>query len=279
MNVKKFKIDLVGEFKFMKIKIILSLLMISILTSPLNTLAQDSAPKQQESEGSGLREFFRTLLFCGPGNRMCDPKYNPDGKALIESPEDVINFFSNLDKFLDNRRESNIVQKPPVASAPYVASVSKIAVTASPPTRINPPLDNEAFHKLLKANSPLANAVQGYLQKKPESIPSLRLYAEAGDPFAQLFFGLAYADTWTGIQDPAESCRWIRESASAGVSSARFFMAQRAYLRAPCFSQPPTLEQARIWADLASQSNDPSVKKDSQQLTLEILKDQIAGKK
>ena len=117
------------------------------------------------------------------------------------------------------------------------------------------------------------------MQKQTASIPQLKTYSEGGDPWAQMFYGLAYGDDWTGIANPAESCRWIRESASAGVSSARFFIAKKAYVRADCFSETPTLEQAKIWAELASMSNDESIKQDSKELIGRILKDQLTGSK
>ena len=140
-------------------------------------------------------------------------------------------------------------------------------------------MDNEAFQKVLKANGALGVTIQGYLQKQKPSLASLKVFAEQGDPFAQLFLGLAYSDDWTGMVDPAESCRWIREAGTAGVSSARYFMAQRAFSKSNCFSEVPTLDQAKIWAELASQSNDQSIKKDSQNLIQDILKLQIAGSK
>lgn len=250
-------------------------------TSPI-TLAQTTAPAPTESEGSAVKEFFRTLLFCGPGNKMCDKEYNPNVKnAMVESPEQIIDFFNQADAYLNGRRDSSAQQQRVVtpASTPYVASKSSIAVTAAQPSKLNPPLDNDAFQKLLKSNTSLGSTIQGYIQKKPESIPSLKLYAEGGDPFAQLFLGLAYADDWTGIQNQAESCRWIKEAAIAGVSSGRFFIAQRAYVKSSCFSEAPTLEQAKIWAELAALSSDQSIKKDSQELMLSILKAQIAGGK
>ena len=250
--------------------------------SPLITLAQTTAPAPAEAEGSAVKEFFRTLLFCGPGNKMCDKDYNPNVKnAMVESPEQIINFFNQVDNYLNGRRDSTAQQQRVVTpvSTPYVASKSAIAVTAAPPNKLNPPLDNDAFQKILKSNSSLGSTIQGYIQKKPESIPSLKLYAEGGDPFAQLFLGLAYADDWTGIQNQAESCRWIKEAATAGVSSGRYFIAQRAYVKSPCFSEAPTLEQAKIWAELAALSSDQSIKKDSQELMLSILKAQIAGSK
>jgi TPR repeat protein len=255
---------------------------LSLFATSSITLAQTTAPAPSESEGSAVKEFFRTLLFCGPSNKMCDKDYNPNVKnAMVESPEQLINFFSQVDAYLNGRRDQSAQQQRPAAAAttPYVASKSSIAVTAAPPNKLNPPLDNEAFQKLLKSNTSLGSTIQAYIQKKPESIPSLKLYAEGGDPFAQLFLGLAYADDWTGIQNQAESCRWIKDAATAGVSSGRFFIAQKAYLKSACFSEAPTLEQAKIWAELAALSSDQSIKKDAQELMLSILKAQIAGSK
>jgi hypothetical protein len=245
-------------------------------------LAQTTVPAPAESEGGAVKEFFRTLLFCGPGNKMCDKEYNPNAKnAMVESPEQIISFLNQMDTFLDGRRDTSALQQRTVTavSTPYAASRSSVAITAAQPSKLNPPLDNDAFQKLLKLNTSLGSTIQGYIQKKPESIPSLKLYAEGGDPFAQLFLGLAYADDWTGIQNQAESCRWIKESAIAGVSSGRYFIAQRAYVKSPCFSEAPTLEQAKIWAELAALSSDQSIKKDAQELMLSILKAQIAGAK
>jgi len=264
----------------MKNNIVALSIFLVISTISSITYAQTSTPSQAESEGGAVKEFFRTLLFCGPGNKMCDKEYNPNAKnAVIESPEQLTNFFNQLDSYLDGRRDSSAQQPRNTSSAPYVASKSALAVTAAPPSKLNSPMDNDVFQKLLKSNSSLGSTIQGYIQKKPESIPSLKLYAEGGDPFAQLFLGLAYSDDWTGIQNQAESCRWIKEAGVAGVSSARYFIAQRAYAKSPCFSAPPTLEQAKIWAELAAQSSDQSIKKDAQELMLEILKSQIAGNK
>lgn len=264
----------------MKNNIIALSIFLMISTASSIACAQTSTPPQAESEGSAVKEFFRTLLFCGPGNKMCDKEYNPNAQnAMVESPEQIINFFNQVDNYLNGRRDTSAHQQRATTSIPYVASKSSIAVTAAPPNKLNPPLDNEAFQKLLKSNSSLGSTIQGYIQKKPESIPSLKLYAEGGDPFAQLFLGLAYSDDWTGIQNQAESCRWIREAGTAGVSSARYFIAQRAYVKSPCFSAAPTLEEAKIWAELAAQSSDQSIKKDSQELILAILKAQIAGNK
>jgi hypothetical protein len=56
-------------------------------------------------------------------------------------------------------------------------------------------------------------------------------------------------------------------------------MAQKAYVRSPCFTPSPTLDQAKIWAELAAKSSDASIRKDAQELIQEILKAQIAGGK
>lgn len=230
-------------------------------------------------EGPSTSSFFKRILdvlICGPDDRMCDPKYNPDAKnALIQSPEQLMQYIDKANAYLNNRSAEPVKR----TTAVVVPSKSVLAVTASPPSKLNPPLDNEAFQKVLKVNGALGETIQGYLQKQKPSLASLKVFAEQGDPFAQLFLGLAYSDDWTGMADPAESCRWIREAGTAGVSSARYFMAQRAFSKSNCFSEVPTLDQAKIWAELASQSNDQSIKKDSQNLVQDILRLQIAGSK
>jgi len=238
-----------------------------------------SAVLSSTAHAQSIGEFFKSALdsvVCGPGGKMCDQTYNPNAKnAMIENPEQILKFIDAADAYLNGKRDQPVGER----NKNFVASKSAVAVTAKPPAGINPPLDNDAFQKLMKSNVGLASAIQGYLQKQTASIPQLKTYSEGGDPWAQMFYGLAYGDDWTGIANPAESCRWIRESASAGVSSARFFIAKKAYVRADCFSETPTLEQAKIWAELASMSNDESIKQDSKELIGRILKEQLAGSK
>jgi hypothetical protein len=245
-----------------------ALLAILELTAPNQAIAQNS-----------VGDFFKGVLdsvVCGPGGKMCDKTYNPDAKnAMIENPEQVLKFIDAADVYLNGKRDQPVGER----NNNFVASKSAIAVTAKPPSAINPPLDNNAFQSLMKSNQVLSAAIQGYLQKQPTSIPQLKSLAEGGDPWGQMFYGLAYGDDWTKITNPAESCRWIREAASAGVSSARLFIAKRAFVRSDCFSQIPTLEQSKIWAELASMSNDDSIKQDSKALLASILKEQIAGSK
>ena len=231
------------------------------------------------SAQNSVGDFFKGVLdsvVCGPGGKMCDQTYNPNAKnAMIENPEQIMKFIDAADVYLNGRRDQPLEDR----NKTFVANKSKIAVTAKPPTSLQPPLDNDAFQKLMKSNVGLASAIQGYLQKQVTSVALLKSYADAGDPWAQMFYGLAYSDDWTGIANPAESCRWIKESASAGVSSARYFIAKKAYVRADCFSETPTLEQAKIWAELALMSNDDSIKQDSKELITKILKEQLTGSK
>lgn len=231
---------------------------------------------QDSGSGNAFLNGLLNILVCDPKDRMCDPNYNPNVKnAMIESPAQVLKFIDAADEFINGKRDQPIEER----NKNFVASKSAIAVTAKPPEGINPPLDNDAFQKLMKSNAGLASAIQGYLQKQPASIPQLKTYSEGGDPWAQMFYGLAFSDDWTGIANQAESCRWIRESAAAGVSSARYFIAKKAYVRADCFSETPTLEQSKIWAELAAMSNDESIRRESRDLVGRILKDQLAGQK
>lgn len=231
------------------------------------------------SAQSAFGEFLKGVVdsvVCGPGGKMCDQTYNPNAKnAMIENPEQITKFIDAADAYLSGKRDQPLEER----NKTFVANKSAIAVTAKPPTSIQPPLDNDAFQKIMKSNIGLASAIQGYLQKQVASIAPLKSYAEGGDPWAQMFYGLAYGDDWTGIANSAESCRWIRESASYGVSSARYFIAKKAYVRSDCFSETPTLEQAKIWAELALMSNDAPIKQDSKELISKILKEQITGSK
>jgi hypothetical protein len=227
-------------------------------------------------EGVG---FFRSILdaaICGPSGKMCDKNYNPNAaNAMIESPEALMKMIDAAENYLNSKRDT----PTPARNNNFVANKSAVAVTAKPPTVLNLPLDNDSFQKLIKSNGGLGLAVQSYMQNQTSSISALKMYAEGGDPWGQLFYGLAYSDSWTGIANPAESCRWIRESATAGVSSARFFIAQKAYARSDCFSETPTLDQAKTWAELASLSNDQSVKTDALELIQKILKEQLTSPK
>jgi hypothetical protein len=256
------KINSIPFLSTAKILVVSSLLLSNLV------FAQDS--------GGGFFKDLLGVVMCGPGGKMCDQTYNPNAKnAMVENPEQLLKFINAADAFLNGQRAEPIGER----NKTFVANKSKIAVTAVPPPNLNPPLDNDAFQKVMKTNGGLALAIQGYLQKQTSSIPQLKAAAESGDPWAQMFYGLAYGDSWTGIANPAESCRWIKEAASTGVSSARFFISKKAYIRADCFSETPTLEQAKIWAELASMSNDEVMKQESRELINTILKEQLKGGK
>lgn len=228
------------------------------------------------SAGNSFLNKLLNILVCDPKDRMCDPEYNPAvNNSLIKSPDQVLKFIDSASAFLKGETSQPVGER----NTNFAANKSAVAVTAKPPSGLSPSLDNDAFQRMMKTNAGLSSAVQGYLQKQPASIAQLRAFSEGGEPWAQMFYGLAFGDAWTGIANAAESCRWIKESASAGVSSARFFIAKRAYLRDNCFSETPTLEEAKIWAELAAMSSDDSIKADSRELITKILKDQLAGLK
>ena len=138
---------------------------------------------EEESTSSG---FFKSLLddiICGPGGKMCDKTYNPNAKnAMVESPEQLLQYIDKANSYLNNRSAEPVNR----STAVVIPSKSVVAVTASPPSKLNPPLDNDAFQKALKTNGALGSTVQGYMQKEKSSLPSLKIYAEQGDPFAQL---------------------------------------------------------------------------------------------
>lgn len=228
------------------------------------------------SSGNSFLNKLLNILVCDPKDRMCDPEYNPAvNNSLIKSPDQVLKFIDSASAFLRGETSQPVGER----NTNFAANKSAVAVTAKPPSGLSPSLDNDAFQRMMKTNAGLSSAVQGYLQKQPASIAQLKAFSEGGEPWAQMFYGLAFGDAWTGIANAAESCRWIKDSASAGVSSARFFIAKRAYLRDNCFSETPTLEEAKIWAELAAMSSDDSIKADSRELITKILKDQLAGLK
>jgi len=235
-----------------------------------------SAQTTPPSSGNSFLNRLLNILVCDPKDKMCDPEYNPAVKnSMIKSPDEVLKFIDSATAFLTGQANQPVGER----NANFSANNSAVAVTAKPPSSLSPSLDNDAFQRMMKTNAGVASAVQGYLQKQPASVAQLKSFSEGGEPWAQMFYGLAFGDAWTGIANPAESCRWIKESAAAGVSSARYFIAKRAYLRDNCFSEIPTLEQAKIWAELAAMSSDDSIQKDSRELITKIIKDQLAGLK
>ena len=152
---------------------------------------------------------------------------------------------------------------------------AKPLVTADLPSSFNPPIDQDKLQAITASNPGFRDAIQGYTIKKLESVTFIMLQANQGEPYAQFFYGLAHTETWTNIYDKKQACYWFRQSAVAGVSQARLFLATKAFKDKECFDVPPTLEQAKVWAQLASMSTDSFVKADAEKLLQEILKFQI----
>ena len=171
-----------------------------------------------------------------------------------------------------NKRMYKVVvdSKKPATIAP-----TKPLVTADLPSAFNPPIDQDKLQVISASNPGFRDAIQGYTMKKLESVTSMMLQANQGEPYAQFFYGLAHTETWTNIYDKKQACYWFRQSAVAGVSQARLFLATKAFKDKECFDVPPTLEQAKVWAQLASMSTDAFVKADAEKLLQEILKFQI----
>ena len=93
--------------------------------------------------------FLISAFVSGPGGKMCDQTYNPKAKnAMIENPEQIMKFIDAANAYLNGRRDEPLEDR----NKTFVANKSKIAVTAKPPTSLQPPLDNEAFQKLMKSN-------------------------------------------------------------------------------------------------------------------------------
>jgi hypothetical protein len=158
---------------------------------------------------------------------------------------------------------------------PAIIAPAKPLVTADLPSSFNPPIDQDKLQAISASNAGFRDAIQGYTMKKLDSVTTMMIQANQGEPYAQLFYGLAHTETWTNIYDKKQACYWFRQSAVAGVSQARLFLATKAFKDKECFDVPPTLEQAKVWAQLAAMSTDSLVKEDAEKLLQEILKFQI----
>ncbi len=155
---------------------------------------------------------------------------------------------------------------------PVVNEMAKISVSAKVPQTLNPPIDQNRYIELLNTNPDFKRAIDAYSDQKQEAVGLLTILAEAGEPYAQLFLGLAYENEWSKVSNLKASCSWLRKSAEAGVSQARLFFAHRALQKNKCFDVEPTLEEADVWVKLAGQSNDATVKSQVKVMEDAILK-------
>ncbi|HEY5720101.1 MAG TPA: tetratricopeptide repeat protein [Gammaproteobacteria bacterium] len=73
------------------------------------------------------------------------------------------------------------------------------------------------------AAEPLDGAVAAYQRGDyPQALPVLRAQAEAGDPVAQVYMGLAYYNGHGVAEDDAVSLDWFRRSAEQGYAEGQF---------------------------------------------------------
>lgn len=167
------------------------------------------------------------------------------------------------------------VTAPPVTASPPHAS-SQFRSTANIPTVMNPPIENSAFKAKYNNDATYRAMVDDFnVNRSKQSLTALRLYSELGDANAQFLYGLAHLEDWTGLYDVKRACYWIRESAVQGLSQARLVLANKAVYNKDCFDVPPTLDEAKTWAQLASMSSERAVKENADKLLQDILRIQI----
>jgi hypothetical protein len=136
---------------------------------------------------------------------------------------------------------------------------------------LRPALDPSDYEEL-KRSDPIFLQIVGMVEEKnPDVVPYLRMRAEKGDPFSQLLLGLVLEQAWQGTKDEESACFWYGEAAGAGVSSARWVLANRAFKNpGNCFRTDPSIEDALGWARLAGQSQDKDVSDGAKKLQAEI---------
>lgn len=221
-------------------------------------------------------------------------EYTLNGRVENQIAGSVKQLFDNVGEILSFQKPSQgffacpdsgaitIVANPPpqpVATTP-APPPNRFRSTASIPSVMNPPIENSAF-KTKYTNDPTYRAMVDdfNVNRSKQSLTSLRLYSELGDANAQFLYGLAHLEDWTGLYDPKRACYWIRESAVQGLSQARLVLANKAIYNKECFDLPPTLDEAKTWAQLASMSSERAVKENADKLLQDILRIQITNQR
>jgi hypothetical protein len=165
-------------------------------------------------------------------------------------------------------------------TAPPPQAASRFRSTANIPTVMNPPIENSAFKAKYTNDATYRAMVDDFnVNRSKQSLTALRLYSELGDANAQFLYGLAHLEDWTGLYDAKRACYWIRESAIQGLSQARLVLANKAVYNKDCFDAPPTLDEAKTWAQLASMSSERAVKENADKLLQDILRIQITNQR
>jgi hypothetical protein len=168
----------------------------------------------------------------------------------------------------------------PAAVTPPVQTSSRFKATANIPPVMNPPIESSAFKAKYSSDSTYRTMVDDFnINRSKQSLTALRLYSELGDANAQFLYGLAHMEDWTGLYDLKKACYWIRESAVQGLSQARLVLANKAIYNKDCFDIPPTLDEAKTWAQLASMSTEKAVKENADKLLQDILRIQITNQR
>jgi hypothetical protein len=225
-----------------------------------------------------------------------------DGKVHNQVVGAVTQLFGNIGELLTMSKLSQLVSACPgngtitivattsvrPATAPAASLVTpapaqtpnRLRSTASIPTVMNPPIENSAFRAKYTNDPTYREMVDDFnVNRSKQSLTALRLYSQLGDANAQFLFGLAHLEDWTGLYDPKMACYWIRESAVQGLSQARLVLANKAVYNKDCFDVPPTLDEAKTWAQLAGMSSERAVKENAEKLLQDILRLQITNQR
>lgn len=172
-------------------------------------------------------------------------------------------------------QSTETIKKKPTGLSNGYASSARIP---TPP--LKKPIEALEFRKRYNEDGQYREMIDGFLVKRSgESLALLSLFADKGDAYAQFLFGKAQTESWTGLSNPSLGCYWIRKAAEGGLSQARMLIATKAFEKSSCFDITPTLEEARIWAELAKLSTDQEIKKSAELLLGKILEAQLSGRK
>jgi hypothetical protein len=224
--------------------------------------------KRAEFIEAGVKQLFGNLGQALQGRKLSQSitACNGEGK-----------FFLSVQQSLKNEQVSSGTPNDSNKKSSYTGEYK---ATAEAPKSVNNPIESESFKHKYTSDPNYKLMVDGFNnERSKQSLTLLRSYSEQGDANAQFLFGLAHLEDWTGLYDLRKACYWIRQSAVSGLSQARLVLANRAFNRRECFDVTPTLEEAKIWAQLASMSSDKIVKENADKLLGDILKAQISGQK
>lgn len=208
--------------------------------------------------------------------------------------------FGNLGELLQTQRPTSTYVLPCPGSGSYsieavAARTAAGALTDSrsqvsqkpfeatarvPQPPVKPPIESLAFRTRYNEDAQYRAMIDGFLvERSRESLVLLRLFSDKEDAYAQFLFGRAHTEPWTGLSNPGVGCYWLRRAAVGGLSQARILLANLAFESPECFDVKPTLEEARIWAELARMSSDKDIRTSAEKLLEKILKATLEGRR